>query len=133
MSSLAALCVTAVIVWAACVLIAHLVNPGQDPLAMGMSGLARGDHGWLMRVAFVARGASALLLVAVLVLEVPADAWSRGGMALLWVWELGSALLAGLAMVGQFAAFAAAARPSAGIPPRLPHGRELCATLPSRR
>ncbi len=174
MSSLAALCVTAVIVWAACVAIAHLVNPGQDPLAMGMSGLARGEHGWLMRAAFVARGASALLLVAVLVLEAPADAWSRGGMALLWAWGLGSALLAvyatdmpgetpteagrvhavvaavtyvcvvagalwvstalrhaeataglvtwalplailaGLAMVGQFAAFAVAARPADG-------------------
>jgi hypothetical membrane protein len=94
MSALSSLCIVAVLAWVVLVVAAQLMTPGQSPLRMGMSGLARGPHPWLMRAAFVVRGAAALLLVAAVPLGVPAAARSLLGLALLWVWGLGSALLA---------------------------------------
>ena len=94
MSALSALCITAVVIWTALVVIAQLLTPEQSPLSMGMSGLARGPYGWVMKVAFVVRGVAALALVAAIPGSVPSEAQSTAGMALLWVWGLGSALLA---------------------------------------
>ncbi len=94
MPALSVLCIAAVVAWAVLVVIAQVMTPEQSPLSMGMSGLARGPHGWLMKAAFIARGAAALFLVAAIPLAVPAGARSTVGLALLWVWGLGSALLA---------------------------------------
>lgn len=94
MSVLSSLCIVAVLAWVGLVVAAQLMTPEQSPLSMAMSGLARGPHPWLMRAAFVVRGVAALLLVAAVPLAVPESARSLTGLMLLWVWGLGSALLA---------------------------------------
>jgi hypothetical membrane protein len=81
-------------VWVALVLIAQALNPDQSPVSMGMSGLATGRAGWVMRLAFVVRGLTALALVGGIHGLVPEAARSELGLALFAVWGGGSALLA---------------------------------------
>jgi hypothetical protein len=92
--SLALLTVVAVVGWAALVVAAQLLTPEQSALSMGMSGLATGRHGRLMRLAFVVRGFAALALVGAVWAAVPEGARSIAGLALVAVWGVGSALLA---------------------------------------
>ena len=94
MTVLPLLTLAGVSVWVALVVIAQLLNPEQSALSMGMSGLVTGRGGWIMRVAFVVRGATAFTLVGSLSDLVPETAQSDLGMALLAVWGGGSALLA---------------------------------------
>lgn len=83
-----------VVLWAALVVGAQMVNPDQSPLALGMSGLARGRSPWLMKSAFVVRGLSALLLVAALPAVVAVAGSALAGIPLFWLWGAGSAALA---------------------------------------
>ena len=94
MSTFAYLAAVLVIVWAALVIAAQLLNPEQSPLAMGMSGLARGHAPWVMKSAFVCRGASALVLLFALPSVLGTAALTLAGMAAFWLWGVGSALLA---------------------------------------
>jgi hypothetical protein len=93
-TALPLLTLAGVSVWVALVLIAQALNPDQNPVSMGMSGLATGRGGWVMRLAFVVRGLSALTLVGAVHGLVPEVARSEIGLALLAVWGGGSALLA---------------------------------------
>lgn len=81
-------------VWLALVLIAQAANPEQSALSMGMSGLARGRFGWMMRLSFLARGLSGLALVGTIQRGVPDSAQSTVGLAFFLAWGAGSALLA---------------------------------------
>jgi hypothetical protein len=93
MHMLAAVTAALVVAWAVLVVVAQVYNPDQSPLAMGMSGLARGRAPWVMKSSFIVRGLSALALVAAL----PSDLRSGlalAGVVLLWVWGVGSAALA---------------------------------------
>ena len=94
MTVLPLLTLAGVSVWVALVLIAQSLNPEQSALSMGMSGLVTGRQGWIMRLAFVVRGATAIALVGALSNLVPDAARSDLGMVLLAVWGGGSALLA---------------------------------------
>ncbi len=94
MSAFAYLAAALVVVWAALVIVAQLLNPEQSPLAMGMSGLARGRAPWVMKSAFVCRGASALVLLFALPSALGTTGLMLVGMAAFWVWGVGSALLA---------------------------------------
>ena len=94
MSAFAYLAAVLVVVWAVLVIVAQLLNPEQSPLAMGMSGLARGRAPWVMKSAFLCRGASALVLLFALPSVLGTDALTLMGMAAFWVWGVGSALLA---------------------------------------
>ena len=94
MSAFAYLAAVLVVVWAVLVIVAQLLNPEQSPLAMGMSGLARGRAPWVMKSAFVCRGASALVLLFALPSVLGTAALTLTGMAAFWVWGVGSALLA---------------------------------------
>jgi len=94
MTVLPLLTLAGVSVWVALAVVAQLANPEQSALSMGMSGLATGRYGWIMRLAFVVRGLTALALVGALSLDVPAAARSDLGMILLTLWGGGSALLA---------------------------------------
>ncbi len=75
-------------------LTAQLVTPGHNALSMGASALAVGRHGWLMKLAFVARGLAALTLVAAVVVVVPGSGRSGWGLTLIAVWGVGAFLLA---------------------------------------
>jgi Protein of unknown function (DUF998) len=93
--SLAAVAAAALVVaWAALVIAAQLLNPEQSPLSMGMSGLARGRAPWVMKSAFLCRGASALVLL----IAVPGALGTTGitlaGIVAFWIWGVGSAALA---------------------------------------
>ncbi len=95
MAVLAAAAVVALVVaWAILVALAQVFNPEQSPLALGMSGLARGKEPWVMKSAFIARGLSALLLIAALPAQLHIAALVLLAFALLWVWGVGSAVLA---------------------------------------
>ena len=94
MSAFAYLAAALVVAWAVLVVVAHLLNPEQSPLAMGMSGLARGRAPWVMKSAFVCRGASALVLLFALPSVLGTAALTLMGMAAFWLWGLCSALLA---------------------------------------
>jgi hypothetical protein len=94
MTALPLLTLAGVSVWVALVFIAQLANPEQSTLAMGMSGLVTGRYGWIMRLAFVVRGLTALALVGALSSLVPEAATSDLGLVLLAVWGGASALLA---------------------------------------
>ena len=94
MTVLALAAVAFVVLWAVLVVAAHVLNPEQSPLSMGMSGLARGRAPWVMKASFVARGLSALCLVAALPAVLGSGALALFGLALLWVWGVGSAALA---------------------------------------
>jgi hypothetical protein len=83
-----------VILWAALVAVAQVLNPEQSPLSMGMSGLARGRSPWVMKAAFVVRGLAALLLVAALPSVLAGGGATLAGLVLLWLWGIGSAALA---------------------------------------
>ena len=93
MTALALAAVALVLLWAVLVVIAHVLNPEQSPLSLGMSGLARGRAPWVMKGSFVARGLSALCLVAALPAVLGSGALALGGLVLLWVWGVGSAAL----------------------------------------
>ncbi len=80
--------------WLALVVVAQLANPEQSAVSMGMSGLARGRAGWIMRLAFLVRGLSGLALAGALSQGVADDARPVAGIVLLLVWGGGSALLA---------------------------------------
>ncbi len=95
MNALSVLAIAAVVLWALLVVVAQMRTPEQSPLRLGMSGLARGPAGRLMTLAFVVRGASALLLVAAVAAAAPAAARSLPGLALFALWGLGSAPLGG--------------------------------------
>ena len=94
MPALSLLTVAGAVLWTALVVAAQLLTPGQSALRMGMSGLATGRYGWLMKLAFVVRGLSALALVAAVAGSVPAAAVSVPGLVLFAAWGAGSALLA---------------------------------------
>lgn len=94
MPALSLLTIAGAVLWAALVAAAQVLTPGQSPLSMGMSGLATGRFGWLMRASFVVRGLTALALVAAAAGSVPAAALSVPGLVLFAAWGGGSALLA---------------------------------------
>ena len=94
MPALSLLTIAGVVLWVALVVAAQLLTPEQSALHMGMSGLATGRHGWLMKLAFVVRGLTALALVAAVAGSVPAAAVSLPGLVLFAAWGGGSALLA---------------------------------------
>ncbi len=83
-----------VVAWAALLIVAQLLNPGQSPLAMGMSGLARGHAPWVMKSAFLCRGGSALLLLIAVPGVLGTAALTLAGILAFWVWGVGSAVLA---------------------------------------
>lgn len=80
--------------WLALVVTAQLLAPELSPLSMGMSGLATGRHGWAMKAAFVARALSACALAAALPGALYPGWRLTAGFVLLWVWGVGSVLLA---------------------------------------
>ena len=90
----AAAVVAFVVAWAILVALAQVLNPEQSPLALGMSGLARGKEPWLMKSSFIARGLSALALIAALPAQLHVAGLVLLAVALLWVWGVGSAALA---------------------------------------
>jgi len=94
MPALSLLTIAGVAAWVALVVTVQLLTPGQSALHMGMSGLATGRHGWLMKLAFVVRGLTALALVVAVAGSVPAAALSLPGLVLFAAWGGGSALLA---------------------------------------
>lgn len=94
MTALALAAAVFVLLWAVLVVVAHVLNPEQSPVSMGMSGLARGRAPWIMKGSFVARGLSALSLVAVLPAALDGGALTLAGLVLFWVWGVGSAILA---------------------------------------
>ena len=94
MPALSLLTIVGVVLWTALIVVAQVLTPGQSALSMGMSGLATGKHGWLMKAAFVVRGLTALALVAAVAGSVPAAAVSVPGLVLFAAWGGGSALLA---------------------------------------
>jgi hypothetical protein len=94
MPVLSIVCVSLTALWLALVLAAHLLNPGQSPLSMGMSGLAVGPHGWAMKAAFAARGSAACVLAAALPGALFPGWRLTAGFVLFWVWGVGSVLLA---------------------------------------
>jgi hypothetical protein len=94
MSALSVLAIAGVALWAVLVVAAQLLTPGQSALSMGMSGLATGPHGWLMKLAFVVRGVTALALVGAVAGGAADAAVSVPGLALFAAWGGGSALLA---------------------------------------
>jgi hypothetical membrane protein len=94
MSVLSLLSIAGVVIWVALVVTAQQLNPAQSWLAMGMSGLARGRHGWIMKLAFVVRGVAALALVWALRDAVPRGALMIAGLLSFWVSGVGSAVLA---------------------------------------
>jgi hypothetical protein len=94
MSALSLLTITGAVLWVALVVVVQLLTPGQSALSMGLSGLATGRYGRLMKLAFVVRGLTALALVAAVAGSVPAAALSVPGLVLFAAWGGGSALLA---------------------------------------
>jgi hypothetical protein len=94
MSAPAIVAVASVALWVVLVVTAQLLTPEQSLWNMGMSGLANGRFGLLMKSAFVVRGLSALALVAAVAGGAPAPARSGVGVVLLAVWGVGSTLLA---------------------------------------
>jgi len=94
MSGLSYIAAALVLAWAALVITAQLQNPDQSPLALGMSGLARGRSPWVMKSSFIVRGLSALVLVASMPGELRVEGLFLAAVVLLWVWGLGSAALA---------------------------------------
>jgi hypothetical protein len=94
MTVLALAAVVFVVLWAVLVVVAQVLNPEQSPVSMGMSGLARGRSPWVMKASFVARGLSALCLVAALPAVLGSGALALFGLVLLWVWGVASAALA---------------------------------------
>jgi len=94
MPALSLLTIAGAVLWVALVVAAQLLTPQQSALHMGMSGLATGRYGWLMKLAFVVRGLTALALVAAVAGSVPAAAVSLSGLVLFAAWGGGSALLA---------------------------------------
>jgi hypothetical protein len=93
-TALALAAVVFVLLWAVLVVVAHVLNPDQSPRSMGMSGLARGRAPWVMKASFIARGLSALCLVAALPTVLGSGALALIGLVLFWVWGGGSAALA---------------------------------------
>lgn len=94
MPLLSTVTIAAAAVWLALVVAAQVLTPEQSPLSMGMSGLATGRHGWAMKAAFVARGFSACALAAALPGALYPGWRLTSGFVLLWVWGVGSVLLA---------------------------------------
>ncbi len=94
MSGLAYIAAALVVAWAALVITAQVQNPDQSPLSMGMSGLARGRSPWVMKSSFIVRGLSALALVAAMPGALRVEGGFLVAAVLLWVWGLGSAVLA---------------------------------------
>jgi hypothetical protein len=94
MPALSILTVACAALWAALVLLVQVVTPEHDVLSMGMSALATGKYGWMMKAAFVVRGLTALALVATVVANAPVVACSLAGLIFFALWGGGSALLA---------------------------------------
>lgn len=94
METFAAIAAAFVVAWAALVIVAHRLNPGQNPLSMGMSGLARGRVPWVMKSAFLCRGAAALVLLIALPSVLGAAGLTLAGILAFWIWGVGSAALA---------------------------------------
>jgi hypothetical protein len=94
MPALSILTVTGAVLWAVLVVVVQVLTPKQSALSMGMSGLATGRYGWVMKAAFVVRGLTALALVAAVGVSVPAAACSLAGLVFVALWGGGSALLA---------------------------------------
>jgi hypothetical membrane protein len=94
MPALSILTVACAALWAALVLVVQVLTPEHDVLTMGMSALATGRHGWMMKAAFVVRGLTALALVATVAANAPVVACSLAGLVFFALWGGGSALLA---------------------------------------
>ena len=94
MPALSILTIAGAVLWAALVVLVQVLTPSQSALSMGMSGLATGRHGWLMKAAFVVRGLTALALVATVATNAPVVACSLAGLIFFALWGGGSALLA---------------------------------------
>ncbi|NLE22813.1 MAG: DUF998 domain-containing protein [Actinobacteria bacterium] len=94
MSVFAVIAAALVVAWAALLIVAQRLNPEQSPLSMGMSGLARGHAPWVMKSGFVCRGASALALLVSLPFVLGTAGLTLAGILALWVWGVGSAVLA---------------------------------------
>jgi hypothetical protein len=89
----AVIAVALVVAWAALAIVAQRLNPEQSPLSMGMSGLARGHAPWVMKSAFLCRGASALALLIALPSLVGTAGLTLAGILAFWVWGVCSAAL----------------------------------------
>ena len=87
-------CTILVVAWAVLVIVAHLLNPEQSPLTMGVSGLARGRVPWVLKSSFLCRGASALLLLIAVPGVLGTGGITLAGITAFWVWGVGSAILA---------------------------------------
>jgi hypothetical membrane protein len=94
MPALSILTVVCAALWAALVLLVQVLTPEHDVLTMGMSALATGRYGWMMKAAFVVRGLTALALVATVAANAPVVACSLAGLVFFALWGGGSALLA---------------------------------------
>jgi hypothetical protein len=94
MTMLAIAAAALAVAWVVLVVVAQVLNPDQSPLSMGMSGLARGRGPWVMKSSFLARGLSALLLIAALPAQLSIAGLVLAGLVLFWVWGVGSAVLA---------------------------------------
>ncbi len=94
MPVLSVLAIAGAVLWAALVVVVQVLTPKQSALSMGMSGLATGRYGSLMKAAFVVRGLTALALVAAVAANAPAVARSPAGLVFFALWGGGSALLA---------------------------------------
>jgi len=93
MSAVSLLVVVGVVLWVGLVVVAQLLTPEQSALRMGLSGLATGRHGWLMKLAYIVRGITAVALVVVLVGALAAGPVLVAGIVLLVLWAVCSALL----------------------------------------
>ena len=93
MSGLSLLTIAGVVVWVVLVVLAQLLTPEQSALSMGMSGLATGRHGWLMKLAYLIRGVTATTFVAAVAASAHPSWPLFVGLVLIAVWGICSVLL----------------------------------------
>ena len=94
MSGSSLVTVAGVVLWVALVVMAQLLTPEQDALSMGLSGLATGRYGWLMKLAYLVRAIIATTLVAAVAAGVHASWPLFVGLIFIAVWGICSVLLA---------------------------------------
>ncbi len=75
-------------------MVVQLLPPHYSPIRQAESDLGVGPYGWLMSVNFMVRGALTLAAATAIAGAFPAASRPRFGLALLWVFGVGSALLA---------------------------------------
>lgn len=74
--------------------VAQLLPPHYSPIRQAESDLGVGPYGWLMSVNFLVRALVAAAAARALALSFPRDRRPRLGIGLIWVFAVGSALLA---------------------------------------